>query len=264
MTKAWRRYGIPIFDGIYDEITLLLTLEAPKPHTMHFSLVRTSRLPLAPTRRLSLARLFPLCALFVFSCKGPAAHNDVQDTTHAAIAAPSGREALIRALIEMRGRLASHDKNQIARIFVFPEPDSVINHYSFDSTVGADWSKDSAFTERLYNSRFDSISKELDIPGFAETMTKLDLTKLLHNDHIFDSLEIKTDPCDREFMIDIEHDSLVSITHGSNVNVNYEPKKGEAAAPDDTEGGDPCLYRIHWDFVWDGRKLRLVRQSAAG
>ena len=215
---------------------------------------------------VSLTRLLPLCVIFFFSCKNPAGRPDASDTSARAAAdsTASGRSALIRALTEMRTRLASKDKNQIAKIFVFPEPDSVINHYSFDSTVIADWSKDSVFTERLYNNRFDSISKELAIPGFTETMTRLDLSKLLHDDHIFDSLEIKADPCDREFMIDVEHDSLVSITYGTNVNISYEPKKGEAAAPDDTEGGDPCLYRTHWDFVWDGKKLRLVRQTAAG
>ncbi len=210
-----------------------------------------------------IRRLTPLCAIVLFSCKNPAGHNDVKDTTHTA-AAPSGREALIRALMEMRSRLASKDKNQIAKLFVFPEPDSVINHYSLlDTVVFQAWLKDSAFTEKLYNTFYDTISKELAIPGFGEALTKMDLNKLLHGDHLYDSIETKTEPCMQEFTVDITSDSVVEIAYGTNHNRHYEEKE-KSKKDDDEESGDECEYKTFWRFVWDGQKLRLLSQNAAG
>ena len=103
----------------------------------------------------SLARLFPLCVIIFFSCKSPAGRPDAIDTSaRAAIdSTPSRRDALIRALTEMRGRLTSNDKNQIAKMLCLCSnrtPSSTTIPCSIPSYSRA-WLKDSAFTEKLYN-----------------------------------------------------------------------------------------------------------------
>jgi hypothetical protein len=221
-------------------------------------------LPLARTIKAPLFHLTVLCAIILFSCKNPGGRPDASDT-HAAIdSTASGREGLVHALMEMRTRLASNDKNQIAKLFVFPEPDSVINHYSLhDSVVFQAWLKDSTFTEKLYDNYYDSISKDLAIPGFGEALTKMDLTKLLHNDHVYDSVEIAAEPCMKEYTIDITSDSVVEIAYGTNNNRHYVEKK-KTKKEEDEEIGDECEYKTFWRFVFDGKKLRLLSQNAAG
>ncbi len=123
--------------------------------------------------------------------------------------------------------------------------------------------KDSAFTEKLYNTFYDTISKELGISGFGEALTKMDLHQLLHADHLYDSIETRTEPCMQEFSIDITSDSLVEISYGTNVNRHYVEKK-KTKKEEDEEDGDECQYRTFWRFVFDGKKLRLLNQNAAG
>jgi hypothetical protein len=57
--------------------------------------------------------------------------------------------------------------------------------------------------------------------------------------------------------IKIERDSLVHILYYINTNSDYQARPGQG----DVECGEGTTF---WTFVFDGRRLRLIRQQEAG
>ncbi len=147
----------------YDETNDFAYIGSPKPtNTMYKSLTRTMQTPLfrtilaplfrpilAPLFRTILAPLFrpmssvspfsppvpPLCDSSSFPVRVPPVvpMRSTHQPARPSDSTPSGRSALIRALMEMRKRPEADEamtRTRSRSSLSSPEPDSVINHYS--------------------------------------------------------------------------------------------------------------------------------------
>lgn len=85
----------------------------------------------------------------------------------------------------------------------------------------------------------------------------MDITQLLHKDKLHHDAFVNTEPCYKNYSIEIDEDSVINISYGSNRNDMY---KGNLNA----EEMYKCEFQTFWTFVFDGTRLRFVRQNAAG
>lgn len=235
-----------------------------------------------PGRRVCLAAVL---SLILFACN----HADRPAGTPV-----TRRMALIAALKELRGRILSGDKEQIGRIFDFPVPDSVFHPYfSNDSLLNAQFQAQmekngGVITQEMFNSHFDKIGGPAELEGFKDFFSFINPDDLLHRDSIDMDTALINDHASRIYWIHILGDSLVDISYGTG---HCLPGNQEAAATpgtgavkdtvqtrtdttgakssvesgDDAEEDDPssCEHTASWEFVFDGKKLRLLHQGAA-
>jgi hypothetical protein len=231
-------------------------------------------------------RVFPaiIVSLSLFACHQP---------DHSVKKPESRRMALIAALKELRGRMLSGDKTQIASLFNFPLPDSVFNVYVDDSIFQQEYTKhDYALTRQMFNTYFEKLGAGL--PSFGPLFSLLNPDSLLTKDTIEDADITDTLPYFDDYSIIIENDSLVSIRFSTGPNSNFVPPKkakdtvssrkdtagvrmDSSGVKVDTAGGtadttsitedeeDPSEYEhaTGWEFVFDGKKLRFIREYQA-
>jgi hypothetical protein len=196
---------------------------------------------------------------FLLACDRPAHHPRLKDSSiqPAARIPTVGRDALIRELQALHTRIASNDKNEISKLFTFPIPDSLISLYSADSAFDAEWRKNGVLSENVYYAWFGKISIEWQLTEFNKVFTSLDVAQLLHKDKLHHDAIVSTEPCYKNYSIEIDEDSLVNVSYGSNRSDKY---KGTVNA----EEVYRCEFQTFWTFVFDGTKLRFVRQNSAG
>ena len=197
--------------------------------------------------------------IFLAGCKEPANHPTVKDSSSppTTIIPAANRAALINLLQALQVRIASNDKQEIGKLFTFLVPDSLISLYSTDSAFEAEWTKDGVLSENVYNKWFSKASEEWQLGEFAKVFTSLDVKELLHKNKLHHDAMVKTEPCNKTYSIEIDQDSLVYISYGSNSNDKY---KGKVNA----EEVYKCEFQTFWTFVFDGTALRFVRQNGAG
>lgn len=178
---------------------------------------------------------------------------------------PADRPTLIAALKAMGRALGSGDKRQVAEIFSFPIPDSV-GHFSVDDTTfRAERDRDSGVTKELFSRYFEAIDKGVDFGEFGAVFRELDVNKLMKTNGLEIRADTVTEPCTRKYRIEVEGNFVVRISYGvSSVNAGYTPALSrDSAEHSDDYGEGACEHVTFWNFVWDGQKLRLVRQDAA-
>jgi len=169
--------------------------------------------------------------------------------------------ALVTQLRIIGQWLNSGDKQQIAQIFPFPVPDELLTYFGNDTAFNAARARDSnATTAATFQQYFKEISHELGFKEFARVFQRMQVNRLLYQDSIeYDAIK-KKELCYSFYMIRIEEDSLVQITYGINSRKDY----------DGPETKDPdfdismCEHDTFWEFVFDGQRLRFIRNSAAG
>ena len=204
--------------------------------------------------RITKTFLAITCLTIMFSaCNSPTNHPPSNDPSRHA----TDRAALIRELQALHTRIASNDKKDIGKLFTFPVPDSLLSLYSADSAFDTEWQKDGVLSENVYNTRFDKISEEWQLTEFSKVFTALDITLLLHKDTLHHDAIVMTEPCYKTYSIEIDGDSVITITYGSNRNDKY---KGKINAEEIYK----CEFQAFWTFIFDGTRLRFVKQSAAG
>jgi hypothetical protein len=170
---------------------------------------------------------------------------------------PANRSALVKALKELHRLIVSGDKQEIGRIFSFPVPDSMFSIFTGDTAYEREIkANDGTLTAAIFDHYFEKISRGLDFSEFNKVFAYLDVDRLLKKDSISYDAIVKTKPCYKQYRIELEDDSTVYISYGINTNSDY---RGKEDVPDGA-----CEYDTYWTFVFDGQKLRLVRQSAAG
>lgn len=174
---------------------------------------------------------------------------------------PSERRAALVAQLKILGQqLASGDKRKIAQIFQFPVPDSLLTYYGNDTAFNEARARDGdATTAAVFNQYYQEISSELDFKEFSRVFKRLKVDRLLTRDSIEYDAIIKKEPCYNFYRIQIEGDSLVLITYGVNHQENYSGP--ETKDPDFDIS--VCEHDTFWDFVFDGHRLRFIRNSGA-
>ena len=169
------------------------------------------------------------------------------------------RQTLIAQLAQLRDRINSKDKQKIGELFQFPIPDSLISIGGMNALLDSSLRAGDALSRELYDRYFDStIAKVWNIDEFSKLFRYLDIKRLSGKDSLYHQTVIATEPCYRYYEAVIEGDSVVHITYGITDNRNYTGKKTE------DEENASCDYATFWEFIFDGKKLMLIRQSAAG
>lgn len=178
---------------------------------------------------------------------------------------PADRPTLIAALKAMGRALRSGDRRQVEGIFSFPIPDSVAHFYLDDTTFRGERDRDSGVTEELFARYYEGIGKAVDLGEFGEVFRELNMDKLAKTNGLEIRADTVTEPCTRKYRVEVEDDSLVRISYGvSSVNGDYQPaSKKDSVDHSDDYGEGACEHLTFWNFVWDGRRLRLLRQDAA-
>lgn len=179
-------------------------------------------------------------------------------------AVPPGRPALITELKEMHRLLASRDKGEIAKIFSFPVPDSVMGVYIDDSVFTAKYKESGQLlTAAMFEEYFDKISSRVNLQELDSLFANLDVDRLMRTNGLEAHADTESEPCTRMYRIAIGQDSTVELAYGvSSVNADYKPKT-KKEAQDMAEEDGLCEHLTFWRFFFDGQKLHLVREDAA-
>ena len=169
------------------------------------------------------------------------------------------RQALIVQLVQLRDRINSKDKQQIGQLFQFPLPDSLISIGGMNALLDSSLRAGDALSRELYDRYFDStIAKVWNIDEFSKLFRYLDIKRLSGKDSLNHKTIIATEPCYKYYEIIVQGDSIVHIIYGITDNRNYTGKKTEE------DENASCDYATFWEFIFDGKKLTLSRQSRAG
>jgi hypothetical protein len=184
--------------------------------------------------------------------------NGVDSPTKPAVHAPLvTRSALIEALNELQQIVASNDSLQVARLYSFPIPDSVLR-LSMDSVFDVEMVKNgNAVTQFMFYAYYPQLKWQLGMDNLQTVLKHLDVNKLQEIDSLGFEGKNNKKPCYEAMEIKIEKDSLVHIHYSINTNSDYTGKPGKGGI----ECGEGTTF---WTFVFDGRRLRLIRQQEAG
>ena len=206
--------------------------------------------------------------LTLFSCHStdhPAASGDTTTTARVYTARVYDRATLIQALKELRGRILSGDKVQTGGIFTFPIPDSVFYITLGDTAFDRREDRGAVITQAMFYANFEKIDRALDLDQFRKLFVHLNLDSLLTNNQIEYDTAIGSEVCGKQYVIRIEHDSLVSLTYGINTRKDYVPPKVKDTVDKDVDADDPCgSTGTDWEFIFDGKKLLFMAKSGYG
>ena len=195
---------------------------------------------------LPLRRIFQLSLLAGFlSCHSPA-HED-KDT--------ESRTDLILALKDMESRMDSRDSGQIAPLFQFPIPDSVMPLYIEDSAYKV-WRLTHKFMPRAaFDTLLPKILDDWDLESFKDFFRHIDYDKLTIHNSLKRTVAEPDDACQSHFEIKVEGDSLVHIFYGISDNPDWIP-----SSPDKQRTPNECKESVSWTLSWNGKKLLVVHQ----
>ena len=143
----------------------------------------------------------------------------------------------------------------------FPLEDTVMNIYLDDSMFQKSYqAAGSKLTRELFRKYYDTIYKFTYLDQVSQIFRHIPLDSLKSKNEVTKEYKDKNEPCTRYYTIHKEQDE-VTLTYGTNSNIDYVDKKGKSPDHADVAG---CEYSVFWIFKFDGNKLRLVRQTAAG
>lgn len=172
----------------------------------------------------------------------------------------SSRAALLTALKDLHTTLATNDKNKIAELFTFPLTDSIMPIFLDDSVFSKKYvAAGDQLTKQLFFEYYDTIVKFTDLDHIGELFKYLPVESLGNSDEMEKNIGAKTEPCLRQYRIEVEGDRVRLIT-GTLENADYKAQK--LSASEDTSAG--CEYSAVWMFRLEGNKLKFERYAAAG
>jgi hypothetical protein len=208
-------------------------------------------------RSISLDFVF---AIFLFSCKnsGNDKKADGVDSTQAADKA--GPRTITDAIVELKTILESRNPQNIAALMDFPLADTVMNMYLDDSVFQKSYqAAGNKLTKALFLKYYDTISKFTYLDQVTEIFKLVPLDSLKYKNELTKEFRDKNDPCLRFYEIEIDQDN-VRLSYGTNRNEEY---KGKSPEQEETDLAG-CEYQVYWIFRFDGNKLKLLHQGAAG
>jgi hypothetical protein len=171
------------------------------------------------------------------------------------------KQQLVQEVNKLKIILASGDSNKIADLFPFPLADSVMPVYTDDSAYNRDYKKNGdRVTRDMFLKYYPIISQRLQVDKMNELFKYIKTELLLRNYKLGYDIKTKKEPCYPYYNIEVDSSNMVTFTTGTNSNPDY---KGSTAAADE-DVSDGCEYAVFWTFMFDGRKLVFVRETAAG
>ena len=173
-----------------------------------------------------------------------------------------GRPSLIAQLKAIHRLLATDDRRVIARLFTFPMNNDIAHLRSDDSSFRKELDRDGGFvTSGMFIRHFSSIASDADFHEYNKVFQFLNVDSLLHADMIEVEDDTTNSPCVQFYRINIEGDSLVRISYGfSTANPNY---KSDHSTADELNDDGTCEKDIFWVYLFDGRRLHLVKRDEA-
>jgi hypothetical protein len=193
------------------------------------------------------------------------------------------RADLVHALKELRGRILSGDKAQIAGIFKFPVSGMAFSPHIDDRVFPKQEAQHGdSITQDMFDAYFGSIDANVDMEEFRKLFIYLNPDSLLTRD-IIEYDTIVSNECFRGYRIEIGWDnSMVTINYGLSTLINYPGKKPEdttrkrkdtggraadtSSSDDPVEDSDPCWSPNDgmWEFIFDGKRLWFRDLSFGG
>lgn len=167
------------------------------------------------------------------------------------------RANLIDALKDMEHRISSRDTTQIAPLFKFPIPDSVMSFYLEDSIYQKWHAKHHWMPREAFDTLFPKLQQAWDLDMFKDFFRHIDFDKLTIHNSLKRQLSLPEDYCNSEFDIRIQGDTLVNIFYGCSRNPDYAPYGDKP----DPHTPDECKHEISWAMHWDEKKLTVIRQT---
>jgi hypothetical protein len=180
--------------------------------------------------------------------------------TVAAIPTDTRRQVLILELKRLKHVFHSGDKNKVADLFTFPAADTVLQVYVDDPAFAQKLSANKdELSREIFLEFFPQISQSIMLPEMDTLFRVLNPDSLAFRDTLAWQQPVKSEPCYKYYSMTIEGDLLVLVT-GIDSNKEYVNPDTGATEPQ----SEMCESAIVWVFRFDGRKLVLKQQSAAG
>lgn len=199
----------------------------------------------------------------LFGCKN--AGNDKKaegpDTAQPAnTPAPENAAKLImnNAILELKSRLESKNRNSIAELMDFPLPDTVMNVHVDDIGFLEAYRKDSnRLSKSMFIKYFNDISRDTYLDEVTKIFSQLPIDSLAYTNKLSKELKPETEVCTKFYSIEVQQ-NYVRLTYRTHANKEYVLKTTY-----DTPDFAGCEYVVSWIFRLDGERLRLFRQGSA-
>jgi len=208
-----------------------------------------------------------LLLTIIVACNQSEKQASAQDTTHQPgkkmMEDNVQRIKLIKALDEIRMRIISGDKMQVASVFTFPISTASFALYTEDSLLNARIESDNGnVSKTLFLGYYDKISESFQVDEVKELFRQLDINELNGQNIVKKELIQQSKPCYPFYAIEIE-DNKVKLTMGGSVNRNFDVKSASAEAIEENSS-EYCEHVLWWVFKFDGSGLVLTEIYGAG
>jgi hypothetical protein len=207
-------------------------------------------------------------ALFIvtslFSCKN--AGND-KKTEEPDSAQAAGTAALVdsaklimnNAILELRSKLESQNRNRIAELMDFPLADTIMNVHVDDAGFLESYrTAGNKLSKAMFIKYYSDIAKDTYLDEITKIFSQVPMDSLAYTNELDKEVKQEMEPCTKFYSIEVQQ-NYVRLTYRTHANKEYVPK--ETQDTPDTAG---CEYAVSWIFRLEGDKLRLFRQGAAG
>lgn len=182
-----------------------------------------------------------------------------KDSSTAATTTPlSEREKLIKALQQLQQDVANRNKETIAAYFTFPVDNDVLQAYDVNESFDKQLTQNNHLVTRpLFLTHFDALYENLEMHGFSELFSHLQLEKLKDTTGIQTEENKATEVCAHFYSISIEGKE-VTLQYGVYTNEAYT---GKHSKDDPLECPE---YAAFWTFTFMDGKLIFNRRQVAG
>ena len=167
----------------------------------------------------------------------------------------SKRDRLISALQNLSAVFRSRDAQQVASLFPFPVPDTVLQVYSEDPAFAKALEKSKGqLTREIFIDYFPAISESVMLPEIDSLFRYLSPADLAARDTLEKVIAKPYEPCATYYRLAIEGEMVVLVT-GTDSNELYKGDDG---------GSEGCESASVWVFYFNGERLVLKQQGLAG
>jgi hypothetical protein len=199
---------------------------------------------------------------FIFSCNN--ANNDKQadgadSTRNTGTTSP---RTITDAIEDLKTVLESKNRSNIADLFEFPMADTVMAVYLDDSVFKMNYqAAGDRLTKSMFLKYYDTIARYSNLSDIIAGLKDLPVDSLRYTNKIETEIKSKREPCVAFCSIEVNGNE-VTLKYSTLANDEYVKPKG--SSEDDESYVAGCEYASMWFFVFDGNKLKFVRQAAAG
>jgi hypothetical protein len=202
--------------------------------------------------------ILTVSGLVVMSCGGGTATPAVSDSLPPVVEKmPGKREKLIAALEDLAATFASRDPHQIASLFPFPVPDTVLQVYTDEPAFVEILEKSKGqLTREIFVKYFSAISETVMMPDIDSLLRTLPPAQLASRDTLEKVFNVPDQPCVKYYRMAVEGDMVVLVS-GITGNEQFSGDPEENSS-------EMCETAAVWVFYFDGEKLQLKQAGVAG